>query len=223
MDKAPEAFRTISEVADELEVPKHVLALLGSKIRPAEADEAWRRPALLPARGRGPAARHPFSALQRRLHHQGRAEDPARAGASLRDGPASPSPRSRSKTAACHRAREIPDVAAEAAQSRGFRKPPGVAEQASRTVDAEGARCGAQGDRGLPPDPDRAPKADTAVVRQNGLFHRLERVYPSARASTASERSAARLAHRSGGSGTIVFLVFCCTLQSLLILSFHAL
>ena len=31
MDKAPEAFRTISEVADELEVPKHVLSFCESK------------------------------------------------------------------------------------------------------------------------------------------------------------------------------------------------
>src|SRR5262245_36102888 len=46
-----------------------------------------------------------------------------------------------------------------------------------------------------------APKADPEAFRQNGLFHCLERVYPSARASLASERSAARLAHRSGGPG----------------------
>src|SRR5262245_8329816 len=46
-----------------------------------------------------------------------------------------------------------------------------------------------------------APKADPEAFRQNGLFHWLERVYPSARASLASERSAARLAHRSGGPG----------------------
>src|SRR5262245_29754820 len=45
-----------------------------------------------------------------------------------------------------------------------------------------------------------APKADPEAFRQNGLFHWLERVYPSARASLASERSAARLAHRSGGA-----------------------
>ena len=31
MDKAPEAFRTISEVADELEVPKHVLRFWEAK------------------------------------------------------------------------------------------------------------------------------------------------------------------------------------------------
>ena len=31
MDKAPEAFRTISEVADELEVPKHVLRFWDAK------------------------------------------------------------------------------------------------------------------------------------------------------------------------------------------------
>ncbi|HSA66963.1 MAG TPA: MerR family transcriptional regulator, partial [Methyloceanibacter sp.] len=31
MDKAPEAFRTISEVADELKVPKHVLRFWEAK------------------------------------------------------------------------------------------------------------------------------------------------------------------------------------------------
>ena len=31
MDKAPEAFRTISEVADELDVPKHVLRFWEAK------------------------------------------------------------------------------------------------------------------------------------------------------------------------------------------------
>jgi len=31
LDKAPEAFRTISEVADELEVPKHVLRFWEAK------------------------------------------------------------------------------------------------------------------------------------------------------------------------------------------------
>src|SRR5262249_40425677 len=46
-----------------------------------------------------------------------------------------------------------------------------------------------------------APKADPEAFRQNDLFHCFERVYPSARASLASERSAARLAHRSGGPG----------------------
>src|SRR5262245_55857875 len=50
-----------------------------------------------------------------------------------------------------------------------------------------------------------APKADPEAFRQNGLFHWLERVYPSARASLASERSAARLAHRSGGAMVMVF------------------
>ena len=34
MDKAPEAFRTISEVADELEVPKHVLRFWEAKFTP---------------------------------------------------------------------------------------------------------------------------------------------------------------------------------------------
>src|SRR5262245_56426569 len=59
-----------------------------------------------------------------------------------------------------------------------------------------------------------APKADPEAFRQNGLFHCLERVYPSARASLASERSAARLAHRSGGAKQIVFLLLSCSTQS---------
>src|SRR5262245_12101675 len=65
-----------------------------------------------------------------------------------------------------------------------------------------------------------APKADPEAFRQNGLFHWLDRVYPSARSSLASERSAARLAHRSGGARTIVFLVISVPPSSLIMLDF---
>ena len=48
--KSPNAFRTISEVADELHVPQHVLRFWETKF-PGAAAQARRRPALLPARG----------------------------------------------------------------------------------------------------------------------------------------------------------------------------
>ena len=47
--KAPNAFRTISEVADELHIPQHVSAVLGDEIPAGEAAEARRRAALLPS------------------------------------------------------------------------------------------------------------------------------------------------------------------------------
>ena len=59
MDKAPDAFRTISEVADDLDVPQHVLRFWETPFSADQADEARRRTPLLPARRYRPAARHP--------------------------------------------------------------------------------------------------------------------------------------------------------------------
>ena len=51
--KSAAAFRTIGEVADELDLPAHVLRFWETKFPAAQAAEARRRPALLPA-GRHP-------------------------------------------------------------------------------------------------------------------------------------------------------------------------
>ena len=53
------AFRTISEVAGDLDVPQHVLRFWESKFPQIKPLKRARRPALLPAGGRGPAAPHP--------------------------------------------------------------------------------------------------------------------------------------------------------------------
>ena len=47
--KRPDAFRTISELADELDLPQHVLRFWGDAFLADQADEEVRRPALLPA------------------------------------------------------------------------------------------------------------------------------------------------------------------------------
>ena len=82
MDKSPEAFRTISEVADALDVPPHVLRFWETRftqVKPVKRGGGRRyyRPEdVRLLRGiRGPA-------LRRRHDDQGRAEDPARARAS---------------------------------------------------------------------------------------------------------------------------------------------
>ena len=135
MDKAPEAFRTISEVADELKVPKHVLRFWEAKfaqLKPMKRGGGRRyyRPedvALL----RGIRFLlyddgYTIRGVQKILREQGprfvmdqrpHPEDEKKAGVTIE--------------------REIPDVAAEAAQSRGFRKPPGLAE-AAQEHDTEG-------------------------------------------------------------------------------------
>ncbi len=135
MDKAPEAFRTISEVADELKVPKHVLRFWEAKfaqLKPMKRGGGRRyyRPedvALL----RGIRFLlyddgYTIRGVQKILREQGprfvmdqrpHPEEERKAGVTIE--------------------REIPDVAAEAAQSRGFRKPPGLAEQ-GQGLDTEG-------------------------------------------------------------------------------------
>ena len=74
--RRPDAFRTISEVADDLDVPQHVLRFWETRFHADQADEARRRPALLPARRHRSAARHPPSALRRGLHDPRRAAHP---------------------------------------------------------------------------------------------------------------------------------------------------
>jgi len=135
VDKAPEAFRTISEVADELKVPKHVLRFWEAKfaqLKPMKRGGGRRyyRPedvALL----RGIRFLlyddgYTIRGVQKILREQGPrfvmeqrppVQDDKKTGVTIE--------------------REIPDVAAEAAQSRGFSRPPGLAEQ-SAEVDAEG-------------------------------------------------------------------------------------
>jgi DNA-binding transcriptional MerR regulator len=135
VDKAPEAFRTISEVADELKVPKHVLRFWEAKfaqLKPMKRGGGRRyyRPedvALL----RGIRFLlyddgYTIRGVQKILREQGprfvmdqrpHPEEEMKAGVTIE--------------------REIPDVAAEAARSRGFRKPPGLAEQAQE-LDTEG-------------------------------------------------------------------------------------
>ena len=135
MDKAPEAFRTISEVADELKVPKHVLRFWEAKfaqLKPMKRGGGRRyyRPedvALL----RGIRFLlyddgYTIRGVQKILREQGPRfvmeqrplpEDDRRPAVTIE--------------------REIPDVAAEAAHSRSFRKPPGLAERAGEG-DSEG-------------------------------------------------------------------------------------
>jgi DNA-binding transcriptional MerR regulator len=133
VDKAPEAFRTISEVADELKVPKHVLRFWEAKfaqLKPMKRGGGRRyyRPqdvALLRGirfllyddgytiRGVQKILREqgPRFVMEQRQH----VEDDKKTGVTIE--------------------REIPDVAAEAAQNRGFSRPPGLADQAP---DADG-------------------------------------------------------------------------------------
>ena len=67
-NKAPDAFRTISEVADDLDLPQHVLRFWESRFHEIKPMETRRRPALLsPGRHRSPA-RHSTSPVWRGLH-----------------------------------------------------------------------------------------------------------------------------------------------------------
>ena len=135
MDKSPEAFRTISEVADELKVPKHVLRFWEAKfaqLKPMKRGGGRRyyRPedvALL----RGIRFLlyddgYTIRGVQKILREQG-----PRFVMEQR-----PLPEEESKPAVTIE-RAIPDVAAEAAQNRRFSKPPGRGERAAET-DAEG-------------------------------------------------------------------------------------
>ena len=80
MDKSPEAFRTISEVAAGMDLPQHVLRFWETRfpqIKPLKRGGGRRyyRPDDIEL-----AARDQAPALRSRLHDQGRAEDAARAG-----------------------------------------------------------------------------------------------------------------------------------------------
>jgi DNA-binding transcriptional MerR regulator len=135
VDKSPEAFRTISEVADELKVPKHVLRFWEAKfaqLKPMKRGGGRRyyRPedvALL----RGIRFLlyddgYTIRGVQKILREQG-----PRFVMDRRPHPAE------GKKSAVTIEREIPNVAAEAAQSWSFRKPPGLAEPAQE-ADSEG-------------------------------------------------------------------------------------
>ena len=128
MDKAPEAFRTISEVADELEVPKHVLRFW-------EARFAQLKPM---KRGGGRRYYRPEDLeLLRGIRHLLHAEGYTIKGVQkiLREhGPRYVMDFRRiaeeqDQDDVMSKAHEIPDVAAEAAQSRSFGRPPGLSDQ----------------------------------------------------------------------------------------------
>jgi DNA-binding transcriptional MerR regulator len=132
VDKAPEAFRTISEVADELKVPKHVLRFWEAKfaqLKPMKRGGGRRyyRPedvALL----RGIRFLlyddgYTIRGVQKILREQG-----PRFVMEQR-----PTVEDHDKRIGLTIEREIPDVAAEAAQSRGFGRPPGLSEKAAET------------------------------------------------------------------------------------------
>lgn len=134
MDKSPEAFRTISEVADELKVPKHVLRFWEAKfaqLKPMKRGGGRRyyRPedvALL----RGIRFLlyddgYTIRGVQKILREQG-----PRFVMEQR-----PLPEQDTKSPVTIE-RAIPDVAAEAAQNRGYSKPPGLVERAE-DVDVE--------------------------------------------------------------------------------------
>lgn len=128
MDKSPEAFRTISEVADELKVPKHVLRFWEAKfaqLKPMKRGGGRRyyRPedvALL----RGIRFLlyddgYTIRGVQKILREQG-----PRFVMEQR-----PPVEEHDKKVSVTIEREIPDVAAEAAQSRNFGRPPGLSEK----------------------------------------------------------------------------------------------
>ena len=153
MDKAPEAFRTISEVADELEVPKHVLRFWEARfaqLKPMKRGGGRRyyRPedvALL----RGIRFLlyndgYTIRGVQKILREHGpRYVMDFRRIAEEQD-----------QDDVMSKAHEIPDVAAEAAQS-GLAPIAAGHRSAVEAGQHRLARGGARGDRGLPPDPDR--------------------------------------------------------------------
>ena len=124
MEKAPDAFRTISEVAVELDVPQHVLRFWESRFREIKpmkrgGGRRYYRPDDVVA-----AARHPPSALRRGLHHPRRAAHPPRAGRQIRAGGRAPgrageTGRTRRTDRGGRRARFVA-AASEAERSRGL-------------------------------------------------------------------------------------------------------
>ena len=219
MDKSPEAFRTISEVADELKVPKHVLRFWEAKfaqLKPMKRGGGRRyyRPedvALL----RGIRFLlyddgYTIRGVQKILREQGLASS------------WSSVPLSRVTTGSRRHHR-----AGDSRRRRRGRPEPQLRQAAWRLRTGHrggdgGPRFSAERARGLPPDPRPRPRARRPLSRRNGLFRSLERVYPSA-TSTKPERSAARLAHRLGERDPPFFLFLAVCQPSLVVLGFSAL
>ena len=86
--KSDDAYRTISEVADELKLPQHVLRFWETRFPQIKPLKRRGRAPLLPARGHRPAAGHQDPALWPGLHDQGRAAHAAGAWPPGRDGDA---------------------------------------------------------------------------------------------------------------------------------------
>ena len=78
LKKSATAFRTISEVADELHVPQHVLRFWETRFPQVKPLKAGRWKALLPPGRCRAAAPHRRPAVHPGLHHQGRAAAAAR-------------------------------------------------------------------------------------------------------------------------------------------------
>jgi DNA-binding transcriptional MerR regulator len=128
VDKSPEAFRTISEVADELKVPKHVLRFW-------EAKFAQLKPM---KRGGGRRYYRPEDvALLRGIRFLLYDDGYTIRGVQkiLREhGPRfvmeqRPQSEEHDKKIGVPIEREIPDVAAEAAHNRSFARPPGLSDE----------------------------------------------------------------------------------------------
>ena len=200
MEKAPEAFRTISEVADELEVPKHVLRFWEAKfaqLKPMKRGGGRRyyRPedvALL--RGirfllynDGYTIRGVQKILREHgpryvMDYRGLAED-----IDDDDLPAGP---------------EIPDVAAEAAKSGGTYGRPAsqaIARRSTGTRSALYSRKSRPARSSLPPPTPRTSRI--AMCALACFVSPFEYMQSACIEIETSERSAARLAHRSGGPG----------------------
>ena len=154
MDKAPEAFRTISEVADELDVPKHVLRFWEAKfaqLKPMKRGGGRRyyRPedvALLRGirfllyndgytiRGVQKILREQGPRFVMDFRHHAAEEETDEAGMG--------------------KEHEIPDVAAEA-QSHGSYKRLRSRTRVGAASRSRGFARSSRGNRGLPPDPYR--------------------------------------------------------------------
>ena len=178
MDKSPEAFRTISEVADELKVPKHVLRFWEAKfaqLKPMKRGGGRRyyRPedvALLRGirfllyddgytiRGVQKILREqgPRFVMEQRPHVEG--HDKKVASPSSARFPTSP--------------RKPPRAGASAGRQ--------VSPDQGNETEMRGPRFSAERARGLPPDPDLGQGLVGCHGDGTACFNALERVYPSA-------------------------------------------
>ena len=117
--EAAAAFRTIGEVAEELDLPAHVLRFWESKFPQVKPLKARRRPALLPAGRHRSAAPDPAVPLPGRLHDPRRAEAAARGRAAQRRAAAATARRRGARRdAVCARAGRRPAPAAGARHPR---------------------------------------------------------------------------------------------------------